>query len=80
MLIGISAGWRAGHTGADHLIDSADEAAMIDAVAGQSFRRAADALKAAETAFYQSCDRRCRTARIVVTLRTSRGDLVEIGQ
>lgn len=79
MLTGISADWRPGYTGHDHLIDSADELAIVDAVAGQEFRRASDALEAASRAFARSADIRVRTARIVVTLRTARGDVVEVG-
>ena len=79
MLTGITAQIRQGYTGHDHLIDSGDQTAILDAVAGQSFRRASDALKAASKAFAASCDRRVSTARIVVTLRTAQGDLVEVG-
>jgi hypothetical protein len=78
MLIGITAQWHAGYSGYEHLIDSADEAAIVDAVAGQTFRRASDALRAAKRAFEASADRRVRTARIAVSLRTARGDVVEI--
>ena len=79
MLTGITAYWCAGYTGYDHLIDSADEEALVDSVAGQSFRRASDALRAAEDAYEQSCDQRVRGARIQVELRTARGDRITVG-
>jgi hypothetical protein len=79
MLTGINADIRHGYTGADHLIDSGDEVAVTDAVAGQKFRRASDALRAAEQAFQAKCDRRVRLARVVVRLRTARGDEIEVG-
>lgn len=79
MLTGIDAEWMAGYTGNDHLVNSGDEAAITDAVAGIEFRRASDALRAAERAWVQSCDRRVTTARIRVTLRTARGDIVTVG-
>ena len=79
MLTGITAYWHAGYTGYDHLIDSADEEALINSVAGQSFRCASDALRAAENAYAQSCDRRVRGARIQVDLRTARGDRITVG-
>lgn len=55
MLTGIRADWHADYTGNDHLIDSAVELAINDAVAGQEFRRCSDALHAAERAFRASC-------------------------
>lgn len=79
MLTGVRAEIRQGYTGYDHLIDSGDEAAVIDAVAGQEFRRSSDALKAAEKAFAASCHSRVRLARITVTLRNAYGDIVEVG-
>ena len=79
MLTGIRAEIRRGYTGADHLIDGRDEDAATVAVAGRAFRRAADALAAAERAFEKSCDRRVSTARIQVTLRTARGDELVVG-
>jgi len=79
MLTGITATWCAGYTRCDHLVDRNDETALIDAVAGQQFRRSSDALRAAEAAFAISCDRRVRGARIQVTLRTARGDVVTVG-
>ena len=59
MLIGISASICRGYTRDDHLIDSADETAATDAVAGIEFRRAFDALEVARKAFRASCDH-CR--------------------
>jgi hypothetical protein len=79
MLVGIYGSIERGYSGYDHLIDSADESAVMDAVAGQSFRRSSDALKAAEAAFEKSCDCRVIGARIRVRLRTARGDLVDVG-
>jgi hypothetical protein len=79
MLTGIDVEIRHGYTGHDHLIDSGDELAVKDAVAGQSFRRSSEALRAAEKAFQASCDSRVATARLVVKLRTERSDLVEVG-
>ncbi len=79
MLTGISAAIRRGYTGADHLIDSSDEDAATSAVAGVQFRRSADAQAAADKAYCASCDRRVRTARAQVRLRTARGDVVTVG-
>jgi len=79
MLTGISAEIRRGYTGNDHLIDSEDETSAVSAVAGNQFRRASDARNAAEGAFLGSCDRRVRGARVVVTLRTARGDVISVG-
>lgn len=79
MLTGIRAYTRDGYTGNDHLIDRADEAALMDAVAGQMFRRASDALKAAERAFCASADWRVHGARIQVQLRNSYGDIITVG-
>jgi len=79
MLIGVRAEIKHGYTGWDHLIDSQDEASAMDAVAGQSFRRSSDALRAASVAYRAVCDRRVRGARIRVTLRGAYGDLVTVG-
>jgi len=79
MYIGIEATVRRGYTGYDHLIHSSDEAAATSAVAGQSFRRTADALEAAERAYMASCDRRVRAARVQVTLRDASGDEITVG-
>jgi hypothetical protein len=79
MLIGVKAEIGQGYTGWDHLIDSQDEAAATNAVAGQKFRRSADALKAAERAYEASCDQRVSAARIRVTLRGAYGDIITIG-
>lgn len=79
MLTGIKAEIRHGYTGNDHLLDSSDTLAATDAVAGQEFRRATDALEAAQEAFELQCDRRVRGARIVVALRTAHGDRIEVG-
>lgn len=79
MMTGVRAVIRRGYTGADHLIDQTAETAANDAVAGVKFRRASGALCAAEAAFLATCDRRVRTARIVVTLRGGHGDLIELG-
>jgi len=79
MMTGISASIRLGYTGYDHLIDSSDETAATDAVAGQDFRRASDALEAARRAFRASADRRCACARVQVDLRTARGDRITVG-
>jgi hypothetical protein len=78
MLVGITAIVHRGYTGYDHLIDTEDESAATSAVAGIQFRRAADALAAAEQAYVASCDRRCRLARVSVTLRTSH-DTITVG-
>jgi len=79
MLTGITAHIHHGHTGADHLISSADATAAVDAVAGQRFRRASDALRAAHRAYSSSCDRRVATARVSVDLRTARGEMITVG-
>jgi hypothetical protein len=79
MLTGIRAHVHHGYTGYDHLIGSSDVLAATDAVAGQSFRRASDAVNAASRAFCKSCDRRVTTAKITVDLRTARGDLITVG-
>ena len=79
MLTGIRAEIRHGHTGYDHLIDSADTSAATDAVAGIEFRRSSDALEAARRAYRASCDRRVSGARVQVTLRTARGDTTTVG-
>lgn len=79
MLTGIAAEIRRGYTGNDHLIDSGDQEAVTSAVAGVSFRRSADALKAAQAAYWATCDGRVRTARVQVTLRTARGDTITVG-
>jgi hypothetical protein len=79
MLTGIKATIRRGYTGCDHLIDSDDELAATSAVAGVEFRRASDAVEAAQKAFLASADRRCSTARVEVALRTAHGDLIEVG-
>lgn len=78
MLTGINASILMGYTGDDHLITSDDEERVTDAVAGVSFRRASDALRAAERAYESGCDVRVNTAHIRVTLRTERGDVVEL--
>lgn len=78
MLTGIRAQILAGYTGHDHLIDSGDEAAVMDAVAGQQFRRASDAASAARKAYYSSCDRRVAAAPISVELRNAYGDIVSV--
>ena len=72
-MTGITAEIRHGYTGADHLIDARDMEAVHDAVADVEFRRAADALAAAERAFRAVCDPRVRTARIVATVDTRLG-------
>lgn len=79
MLTGITAWWRAGYTGDDHLIDSRAEEAIERAVKGKTFRRSADALRAAEKAWAENADYRVRIARIQVALRTARGERIEIG-
>jgi hypothetical protein len=79
MYTGIEATIRRGYTGNDHLIDPNDEAAATRAVAGQSFRRKAEAIEAAEQAYLASCDRRVRTARVQVTLRDASGDEITVG-
>ncbi len=79
MLTGINADIRQGYTGHDHLIDSSDELAATNAVAGVEFRRASDALRAAETAYNDVCDNRVECARVQVTLRTARGDVITVG-
>ena len=79
MLTGVRAEIKHGYTGWDHLIDSQDESAAMDAVAGQSFRRSSDALRAASVAYRSVCDRRVRGARILVTLRGAYGDVIEVG-
>lgn len=78
MLTGINATIEQGYTGYDHLIDAADETAATSAVAGVQFRRAADALEAAEEAYRKSCDPRVRSALIRVSLRNAYGDIVMV--
>ena len=79
MLTGVRASIQQGYTGWDHLIDSEDETAAMNAVAGQRFRRASEALRAAERAYEASCDRRVRGARVRVTLRGAYGDIITVG-
>lgn len=79
MMIGVRGDIANGYTGNDHLISPSARAAVMDAVAGIQFRRAADALRAAEMAFRASCDYRTTTARIIITLRNAFGDEIKIG-
>lgn len=78
MITGIKATICEGYTGWDHLIDDDDRTSATAAVAGIKFRRAADALRAADRAYMDSCDRRCSGAIVQVTLRTARGDVVTV--
>jgi precorrin-3B methylase len=79
MMTGINAEILMGYTGYDHLIDSADETNATSAVAGVEFRRASDALAAAEKGFLSACDRRVESAKVRVVLRTHRGDVITVG-
>lgn len=78
MMTGIDATICVGYTGCDHLITDGDQAAVTDAVAGHSFRRASDAARAADAAYQRVCDRRVAHAPIRVTLRTAHGDIVTV--
>lgn len=63
-MVKIVEAWIArGYSGADHLIDSQDEAA-VKSMIGRKFRSAGEALSATERAFTKTCDRRCSTARV----------------
>lgn len=79
MLTGIKATVLDGYTSCDHLIDDAARAAATAAVAGRSFRRAADAARNADRAYRSCCDPKCRDARVTVQLRNAYGDIIDIG-
>ena len=79
MMTGINAQVAQGYTGHDHLISSCDTDAATNAVAGRRFSRALDAHRAACRAYLSTCDRRVRHARITVSLRGARGDVISIG-
>ena len=78
MLVGVEAYVHMGY-GYEHLISQDDMTEATNAVAGVEFRRASDALKAAEDAFRDSVDTRAGYARISVILRGAYGDIIEVG-
>lgn len=76
MITVTDAGIKAGYTGHDHLIDSADQD-NVRSVVGRQFRSVAEARRAAERAYESACDRRVRIAPIWLTIRLANGGVRE---